>query len=72
MENRRGRGWLRQTMPNTAAFIDAVRATFCTDPHDAAELDDTIRRGFNGEPGCFHAVEGGVEIGAPVSLDGER
>lgn len=61
----RPRGWLRTEMPETAAFIDAVRAAFCATPQASAELDAQIQRGMRGEPGCFHAVEAGREIGTP-------
>lgn len=70
MENRRERGWLRTEMPQTAAFIDAIRSTFCETPGQSAELDEAIKRGMSGEPGWFYAMEGGRQIG--TSDDVER
>lgn len=62
---RRPRGWLRAEMPATAAFIDAARRAFFATPEASAELDAQILRAMRGEPGLFHAVEAGREIGTP-------
>lgn len=48
---------LRDAMPVTADFIDALRAEF-----GAAEINEQIRRGMRGET-TFYANEGGHEIG---------
>lgn len=50
-------GSLRETMPETAAWIDALREAFGAD-----SINDSIRRGLKGEP-TFWASEGGTEIG---------
>lgn len=50
-------GRLREAMPETAAFVDAMREAFGREM-----IDDIIARGMAGEP-VFHSVEGGVEIG---------
>lgn len=51
---------LRDTMPVTAAWIDALREAF-----GEAAINDPIRAGTAGRP-CFHAVENGIEIGTPL------
>lgn len=51
---------LREVMPETAAFIDALRAAFGAEAVNAA-----IRKGVGGLPGHFHAVENGHETGTP-------
>lgn len=48
---------LRDTMPETAAFIDAMREAFGAD-----EINASIRAGMEGQP-TFWASENGVEIG---------
>lgn len=48
---------LRQTMPQTAAFIDACREAF-----GKAHIDGQIRLGMQGAQ-TFHAVEDGQEVG---------
>lgn len=53
---------LRDAMPSAAAFVDAAREAF-----GAAEVNAAIRAGMRGEPGCFHAVENGREIGTPFA-----
>lgn len=50
-------GRLREVMPDTAAFIDAMRAAFGREA-----IDDQIAAGMAGRPG-FHAIENGQEIG---------
>lgn len=57
------RGWLRQQMPETAAFIDQVREAFCQTPADHAELDAAMKRGLAGQRGWFYAKEGEREVG---------
>lgn len=52
-------GRLRDVMPDTAVFIDALRETFGRDV-----IDDAIANGMAGRPG-FHAIENGLEIGTP-------
>ena len=51
---------LRDQMPETAAFIDAMRAAFGKDAINAE-----IRKGVGGLPGHFHATENGQEVGTP-------
>jgi len=53
----RGKGSLREAMPETAAFLDELRRIFGT-----ADINIQIRKGLAGEP-TFHAVENGHEIG---------
>lgn len=53
-------GAMREQMPETAAFIDALREAF-----GAEAINGQIRRGMKGEP-VFHAREGGFEIGTPL------
>jgi hypothetical protein len=52
---------LRDQMPETAAFIDAMRAAFGKEGIDAS-----IRKGMAGLPGFFHANEAGHEAGTPA------
>ena len=51
---------LRDSMPLTAEFIDAMRAVFGKDAINAE-----IRKGVGGLPGHFHATENGQEVGTP-------
>lgn len=51
---------LRDAMPKTAEFIDAMRDAFGPD-----EINTAIRKGMAGLPGRFHAVENGNEAGTP-------
>lgn len=51
---------LRDEMPLTAAFIDAMRETFGVD-----EINDQIRKGMHGRP-TFWASENGHEVGTPI------
>lgn len=60
---KRERGWMRKEMPETAAFIDAVREAFCQTPAERAELDEAMKRGMNGEAGWFYASENGNQVG---------
>lgn len=48
---------LREVMPQTAAFIDALRDAFGKE-----HIDAQIRLGMQGAQ-TFHAVEGGQEVG---------
>lgn len=48
---------MRTEMPNTAAFIDALRDAFGADM-----INDQIRKGMKGEP-TFYASENGHELG---------
>lgn len=50
----------RAAMPQTAAFIDALREAFGREAIDAQ-----IRKGMSGLPGFFHASEGGRSVGTP-------
>ncbi|MEG1678674.1 MAG: hypothetical protein RR326_01155 [Stenotrophomonas sp.] len=51
---------LRDEMPETAAFIDALREAF-----GVVEINQQIRGGMHGEP-VFFARENGREIGTPL------
>jgi hypothetical protein len=51
---------LREQMPETAAFIDALRREFGAELVDAA-----IRAGIKGQAGCFYAEERGHQVGTP-------
>ena len=51
---------LRDEMPATAAFIDALRAAFGRDA-----IDPSIRDGMRGRAG-FWAEEGGRQVGTPM------
>lgn len=51
---------LRESMPKTAEFIDAMREAFGTE-----EINAAIRKGVGGIPGKFHAIENGNEVGTP-------
>ena len=54
-----GKKSMRTEMPNTAAFIDALRDAFGADM-----INDQIRKGMRGEP-TFYANENGHELGTP-------
>lgn len=51
---------LRDAMPKTAEFIDALRAAF-----GAEEINAAIKKGVGGIPGKFYATENGQEVGTP-------
>lgn len=53
---------MREAMPHTAAFIDAVRAAF-----GAEQINAQIKKGMAGLPGHFHARENGHEAGTPFA-----
>lgn len=53
---------LRDAMPLTAEFIDAMRAVFGKDA-----INTEIKKGVGGLPGHFHAVENGQEVGTPFA-----
>lgn len=57
---------LRQAMPETAAFIDAMRDAFGDEMINAA-----IRAGIDGQP-TFYASENGQEIGTRAPYSAER
>lgn len=52
---------LRDDMPQTAAFIDALREAFGKDAINAE-----IRKGIGGLPGHFYASENGFTSGTPT------
>lgn len=52
---------LRDTMPLTAAWIDAMREAFGRE-----YIDGIIRAGMNGSA-VFHAAENGHTIGTPIA-----
>ena len=56
---------LRADMPETAAFIDALRDAFGKDAINAA-----IKKGVGGLAGHFHATENGFEAGTPIPAPG--
>lgn len=51
---------LRDAMPETAAFVDAMREAFGAD-----QVNPQIKKGVGGIPNNFHAVENGNESGTP-------
>lgn len=51
-------GSMREKMPHMAAFIDEMRKALGKE-----HVDNMIRRGMRGEPGCFYAEENGHQIG---------
>lgn len=51
---------LRDAMPKTAEFIDALREVF-----GAEEINAAIKKGVGGIPGKFHAIENGHQVGTP-------
>lgn len=51
---------LRDAMPLTAEFIDALRSVFGTDA-----INTEIKKGVGGLPGHFYAEENGQEVGTP-------
>ncbi len=53
---------LREEMPQTAAWIDEVRALFCPTPAALADFNAKIKAGLEGQPG-FYANENGREVG---------
>ncbi len=48
---------LREAMPVTTGFIDAMRAAFGADC-----INSSIKAGMNGQP-MFYASENGIEVG---------
>lgn len=58
---------MRDAMPQTAAFVDALRETFGREG-----IDQSIRAGMAGVPGKFHAIEAGHEIGTPIDDAGKK
>lgn len=60
MAETKPKGYLRDSMPTCAAFIDAMREAFGAD-----QVDPSIRAGMRGEAGKFWAREGGHELGTP-------
>lgn len=57
-------GSLRETMPETAAFIDAMREAFGAD-----QINASIKAGIDGQP-TFYACENGVEVGTKDTRTG--
>lgn len=53
---------MRQQMPQTAAWIDELRAVFCTNAADLAAFNRQIKAGLDGQP-TFYASENGHQIG---------
>lgn len=66
MSETKPKGYLRDEMPECAAFIDWLRETFGAD-----QVDPSIKAGMGGVPNKFHAVERGREIGTKFDKDGE-
>lgn len=58
---------LRAEMPETAAFIDALREAF-----GAEGINANIKKGMAGVPGYFHAKEAGHEVGTPMPPAGRE
>lgn len=62
-----GKGSMREEMPETARFIDALRDAFGAD-----QVDPSIRAGMRGQP-RFFAREAGRQVGCEATLgDPER
>lgn len=61
------KGWMREVMPECAAFIDNLRELFGAD-----QIDPSIRAGMAGVPGKFWAREDGNEIGTPPAVAPEK
>ena len=57
---------MREAMPETAAFIDAMRAAF-----GEACVNESIRNGMKGFP-TFHACENGHEVGTKAASLGRE
>lgn len=55
---------MREAMPETAAFVDAMRTTF-----GEVCVNESIRNGMNGFP-TFHACENGHEVGTKAAALG--
>lgn len=53
---------LKDEMPQVAAWVADVRATFCDTPQALAQFNDNIRAGLAGQP-TFWARENGREVG---------
>lgn len=53
---------LRDQMPQTAAWIDELRAVFCTTPAELASFNAQIKAGLDGQP-TFYARENGHTVG---------
>lgn len=51
---------LRESMPETALWVDAKRKEL-----GAEFVNGCIRRALKGEPGWFYAIEGGHVLGTP-------
>lgn len=56
---------LRNAMPETAAFIDAMRDAFGAD-----QINPQIKKGVAGIPNNFHATEAGRTSGAAFEAPG--
>jgi hypothetical protein len=61
------KGYLRDEMPECAAFIDWLRDTFGAD-----QVDPSIKAGMSGIPNKFHATERGQAIGTPFDHEVRR
>lgn len=57
-----GKSGMRKEMPDTAAFVDAMRQAFGGDV-----IDDAIRAGMRGET-TFWASEAGRTVGTPGTV----
>ena len=60
---------LRDEMPQTATWIDEVRAAFCVAPADLANFNSQLKAGMNGQP-VFWARENGREVGTKDGRQG--
>ena len=61
------RGNLRQTMPETAKWVDGKRKELGAD-----FVNGCIRRALKGEPGLFYAMERGHVLGTPFPASDVR
>ena len=53
---------LKDEMPQTAAWVAALREAFCDTPADVAAFNRQIKAGIDGQP-TFYARENGREVG---------
>ncbi len=61
---------LRDHMPQTAEWIDELRAVFGTNPEDLASINRQIKAGIDGQQGMFYAAENGRTVGRKETRQG--
>ena len=60
---------LKDEMPQTAAWVAALRAAFCETPEELAAFKAQIAAGMNGQP-TFYASENGRVVGRKDNRQG--